>query len=771
MPPSLSAHPSLSIPVLDTFQLHLTPFNSTPNFEAPTTLRARKQKSASGLDLDDGGNGATATEYRFGRRRLLARQTQLSLFVDGLHVAVFRDGAATERNLAAWVTSELSRWKVVGPMSASAARAWAATATPRRPVVVGCEDGASTRALRRAAETHGGGHRDHGDDGGDERGDETVARVGFLSGAYACETFLGAGADVGDFAVFASAREDETSPTVATTVVAAKKAATAAEGGRGVRARPTPTEALRSVADPFHALSWENEYDLVASRVSGAKLKPTIALLRPPSAASGEEGTSTVANANANANAVLEAVRSLPPSDRRHVHWIVADATAYRATFHEPCEGGERDPKCPAFALTFSTPIEWDDEEKREEKREFIARLIAAEANANANAAEGDEEEDEDAATEEPEDLERRPGSRAIAPDPENVGSTLREMDRRRRDLEWLGFLHTHEEKAARRKFALTRRRSDPPWNVHELKSELRAFVAMVKSRRGEERLAIAADKVDRAAASALLTSKVDDAEDADDDDDDDDDEEVVVDGDGDGGDGGEEEVAEDNKNASAPLKKKKTNAADELAWPSLRAPWDESSAPGEKHDLQSEILLRRDAAVARCDEWARYARHLREHVESLSPDTRSERRAIVDGAKAIDALVKRCGGRVVFESPREIEKLAQVRSIHWFPYDRVGDVDADPYGLLAASLSAHPTLSIPALDPFQLQLTPFNSTPTFARMERPAGGAVGRRPARDRGVQRQEREDATPRRRGGGGDAEERERDGARARRHRAGV
>ena len=150
-------------------------------------------------------------------------------------------------------------------------------------------------------------------------------------------------------------------------------------------------------------------------------------------------------------------------------------------------------------------------------------------------------------------------------------------------------------------------------------------------------------------------------------------------DGDGDGGDGGEEEVAEDNKNASAPLKKKKTNAADELAWPSLRAPWDESSAPGEKHDLQSEILLRRDAAVARCDEWARYARHLREHVESLSPDTRSERRAIVDGAKAIDALVKRCGGRVVFESPREIEKLAQVRSIHWFPYDRVGDVDADP--------------------------------------------------------------------------------------------
>jgi hypothetical protein len=34
--------------------------------------------------------------------------------------------------------------------------------------------------------------------------------------------------------------------------------------------------------------------------------------------------------------------------------------------------------------------------------------------------------------------------------------------------------------------------------------------------------------------------------------------------------------------------------------------------------------------------------------------------------------------------------------------------------------LSTHPSLSIPALDAFQLQLTPFNSTPTFARIKRP---------------------------------------------------
>ena len=35
--------------------------------------------------------------------------------------------------------------------------------------------------------------------------------------------------------------------------------------------------------------------------------------------------------------------------------------------------------------------------------------------------------------------------------------------------------------------------------------------------------------------------------------------------------------------------------------------------------------------------------------------------------------------------------------------------------------LSAHPSLSIPALDAFQRQLTPFNSTPTFARIKRPS--------------------------------------------------
>jgi hypothetical protein len=45
----------------------------------------------------------------------------------------------------------------------------------------------------------------------------------------------------------------------------------------------------------------------------------------------------------------------------------------------------------------------------------------------------------------------------------------------------------------------------------------------------------------------------------------------------------------------------------------------------------------------------------------------------------------------------------------------------------LPSSLSAHTTVSIPVLDAFQLLLTPFNSTPTFACMERPSATEAGR--------------------------------------------
>ncbi len=67
-------------------------------------------------------------------------------------------------------------------------------------------------------------------------------------------------------------------------------------------------------------------------------------------------------------------------------------------------------------------------------------------------------------------------------------------------------------------------------------------------------------------------------------------------------------------------------------------------------------------------------------------------------------------------------------RVLHWFPYDRVRVVNADPEGLFfPASLSAQgPSLSIPAVDAFRLHPTPFNYTPT-ARESRRAAVDEGR--------------------------------------------
>ena len=62
----------------------------------------------------------------------------------------------------------------------------------------------------------------------------------------------------------------------------------------------------------------------------------------------------------------------------------------------------------------------------------------------------------------------------------------------------------------------------------------------------------------------------------------------------------------------------------------------------------------------------------------------------------------------------------------HWFPYDRVGAVNADPEGLIpAAVLSAQgPSLSIPTHLPQCLStppLTPFDSTPTSVALYGPS--------------------------------------------------
>ena len=53
--------------------------------------------------------------------------------------------------------------------------------------------------------------------------------------------------------------------------------------------------------------------------------------------------------------------------------------------------------------------------------------------------------------------------------------------------------------------------------------------------------------------------------------------------------------------------------------------------------------------------------------------------------------------------------------SSDWFPYDRVGAVNAVPLGLLPAHFSAHPSVSIPDIDACQLQLA-HPSTPPRRR-------------------------------------------------------
>ena len=88
----------------------------------------------------------------------------------------------------------------------------------------------------------------------------------------------------------------------------------------------------------------------------------------------------------------------------------------------------------------------------------------------------------------------------------------------------------------------------------------------------------------------------------------------------------------------------------------------------------------------------------------------------------ARDAAIEAAEGRAAASADATTRLRRVFHSSHWFPYDRVGVVDAVPEGVLPSSFSPHPWLSIPThLDAFQLRhLTPFNSTPTFARTERP---------------------------------------------------
>jgi hypothetical protein len=81
--------------------------------------------------------------------------------------------------------------------------------------------------------------------------------------------------------------------------------------------------------------------------------------------------------------AMREAVRSLPPADRRLFMWLYADADKYRKFLHSPCSGKEA---CPEFAVVFKddngdqSAGEYKtflktDQEKRKGEKEALLKL------------------------------------------------------------------------------------------------------------------------------------------------------------------------------------------------------------------------------------------------------------------------------------------------------------------------------------------------------------------------------------------------------------
>ena len=77
--------------------------------------------------------------YEFGRKRMLLRQMQITVFRGLVPVGVFRD-AATPPNIAAFASSVALTQGHVARLSKDSARAWLATADAARPVLIACSN-------------------------------------------------------------------------------------------------------------------------------------------------------------------------------------------------------------------------------------------------------------------------------------------------------------------------------------------------------------------------------------------------------------------------------------------------------------------------------------------------------------------------------------------------------------------------------------------------------------------------------------------------------
>ena len=68
----------------------------------------------------------------------------------------------------------------------------------------------------------------------------------------------------------------------------------------------------------------------------------------------------------------------------------------------------------------------------------------------------------------------------------------------------------------------------------------------------------------------------------------------------------------------------------------------------------------RMHAIVYHCNHWADAIKNVQEYVNSLSPEEREKRSAVVNGVAEIDAMIRACHGESILDHPKDLEALAQ---------------------------------------------------------------------------------------------------------------
>ena len=281
--------------------------------------------------------------YEFGRKRMLLRQMQITVFRGLVPVGVFRD-AATPSNIAAFASSVALTQGHVARLSKDSARAWLATADASRPVLIACsnrDEVETVKSLKSIAKV--GGSSPGG--GSNAVVKDRRARIGYIPDERECADVLGWRAPPG------GGRE-------ARIFVDAIAKFPAKEADATTMPLSRAGEALDDIAGVAIArVSWENEYDSFVSDAAPMHYKPLVVMLRPAfdSTLGGKVGADAIA---ANEAAFRAAARTLPLARRRMAHWVVADIDKYRGYLYKPCGRGDECDE--AFVVVYIFPGEDD---------------------------------------------------------------------------------------------------------------------------------------------------------------------------------------------------------------------------------------------------------------------------------------------------------------------------------------------------------------------------------------------------------------------------